>query len=311
MAFLVLAVGVVMIGAGCYEIYYGSNYISLERGWSAFISGTVLLTGGLLTLALGLAIRALADLRSVLVRVAQPAIADAIRPEPPMTPSADGLAFDRETSPLSGNAGPLFETLMPTSVPVPPEENAPLNAAPARLADREAKPVEHHRHDPEQDEPMESMHDERGPVTDVPRGERAGVPIETAPAMDDWLDRSFADVGDNRASRDPVEGGSRMSADETVSAQVPLKGENDQADRARQRDQTAAQGRQPTQREVESKSSDLERPALAPAQSAVIGRYEAEGTSYIMYADGSIEAQSDAGFYRFASMAELKSFIEG
>ena len=46
------------------------------------------------------------------------------------------------------------------------------------------------------------------------------------------------------------------------------------------------------------------------ATSAVIGRYESEGTSYVMYADGSIDAQSAAGVYRFASMAELKAFIE-
>ena len=48
----------------------------------------------------------------------------------------------------------------------------------------------------------------------------------------------------------------------------------------------------------------------APTASAVIGRYESEGTSYVMYADGSIDAQSEAGVYRFASMAELKTFIE-
>jgi hypothetical protein len=46
------------------------------------------------------------------------------------------------------------------------------------------------------------------------------------------------------------------------------------------------------------------------AEPAVIGRYEAEGTSYLMFADGSIEAQSEAGIFRFASMAELKAFIE-
>ena len=42
----------------------------------------------------------------------------------------------------------------------------------------------------------------------------------------------------------------------------------------------------------------------------MIGRYESDGTSYVMYADGAIEAQSEAGVYRFASMAELKAFIE-
>ena len=53
-------------------------------------------------------------------------------------------------------------------------------------------------------------------------------------------------------------------------------------------------------------------PMPAPSQaSSVIGRYEADDTSYVMYADGSIEAQSPAGIYRFSSMAELKAFIEG
>jgi hypothetical protein len=53
-------------------------------------------------------------------------------------------------------------------------------------------------------------------------------------------------------------------------------------------------------------------PAVEPplAEPAVIGRYEAEGTAYLMFDDGSIEAQSEAGIFRFASMAELKAFIE-
>jgi hypothetical protein len=43
---------------------------------------------------------------------------------------------------------------------------------------------------------------------------------------------------------------------------------------------------------------------------SVIGRYEAEGTAYLMFSDGSIEAQSEAGVFHFASMAELKTYIE-
>jgi hypothetical protein len=46
------------------------------------------------------------------------------------------------------------------------------------------------------------------------------------------------------------------------------------------------------------------------AEPAVIGRYEAEGTAYLMFDNGSIEAQSEAGVFHFASMAELKAFIE-
>jgi hypothetical protein len=45
-------------------------------------------------------------------------------------------------------------------------------------------------------------------------------------------------------------------------------------------------------------------------ESAVIGRYTAAGTSYVMFADGSIEAESPSGIFRFKSMADLKAFIE-
>jgi hypothetical protein len=43
----------------------------------------------------------------------------------------------------------------------------------------------------------------------------------------------------------------------------------------------------------------------------IIGHYDAQGAHYTLYADGSIEAETPHGVYRFASMAELKSFIEG
>jgi hypothetical protein len=63
--------------------------------------------------------------------------------------------------------------------------------------------------------------------------------------------------------------------------------------------------------ESHREAPDTPPPAEPPrAESPVIGRYEAEGTAYIMFADGSIEAQSEAGIFRFASMAELKAFIE-
>ncbi|MCX8255424.1 MAG: hypothetical protein OTI36_15695, partial [Beijerinckiaceae bacterium] len=58
-----------------------------------------------------------------------------------------------------------------------------------------------------------------------------------------------------------------------------------------------------------------EAPSTAPetpeGNLSVIGRYDSDGTSYVMYSDGSIEAQSESGVFRFGSMAELKAFIEG
>ncbi len=50
-------------------------------------------------------------------------------------------------------------------------------------------------------------------------------------------------------------------------------------------------------------------PDLRDARVA-IGRYESDGTAYVMFADGSIEASSERGVFRFRSMSELKSFME-
>jgi hypothetical protein len=45
------------------------------------------------------------------------------------------------------------------------------------------------------------------------------------------------------------------------------------------------------------------------AVSEIIGHYEAHGAHYTMYADGSIDADTSHGVYRFSSMEELKQFI--
>ncbi len=51
-------------------------------------------------------------------------------------------------------------------------------------------------------------------------------------------------------------------------------------------------------------------PAAGEARLAIVRSYESEGTTYVMYADGSIEARSERGVFHFQSMAELKAFME-
>lgn len=46
------------------------------------------------------------------------------------------------------------------------------------------------------------------------------------------------------------------------------------------------------------------------APAAIVGRYESNGASYALFADGTIEAATPTGIFRFASMSELKEFIE-
>ena len=51
--------------------------------------------------------------------------------------------------------------------------------------------------------------------------------------------------------------------------------------------------------------------AQAPAEApTVVGRYEANGASYVLFSDGTIEVETESGTHRFASMADLKEHIE-
>jgi hypothetical protein len=42
----------------------------------------------------------------------------------------------------------------------------------------------------------------------------------------------------------------------------------------------------------------------------VVGRYTAGGAKYMIYSDGAIEAETEDGAFRFASMGEFKSYID-
>ena len=279
MAYIVLALGLLMAGAGCYEIYYGSNYISLERGWSAFISGTVLLTGGLLAIALSLAIRALTNIRSALVAVSR------LAPDLPGTrPSLDRIGEDPAGSP---HANSLFDTLRPGDVPLPIKDEEVARPAAAAVGAPSGEPGRD--------------------VTPADRDEAPGVsepaPIhaDEAPRIDDRLDRGFMD-----RDEEAINSLRRTPAHEPDHPVVSTQS-TDHATPEPEGDTTPSEVVH-----AEPSSQKETKKDVAPAtESPVIGRYEAEGTSYIMYADGSIEAQSEAGVYRFASMAELKSFIEG
>ena len=51
----------------------------------------------------------------------------------------------------------------------------------------------------------------------------------------------------------------------------------------------------------------VQAPVEAPT---VVGRYEANGASYVLFSDGTIEVETESGTHRFASMADLKEHIE-
>ena len=55
--------------------------------------------------------------------------------------------------------------------------------------------------------------------------------------------------------------------------------------------------------------ADLEQALAAAAAPTLVGHYSAGGANYKIFSDGSIEAETDGGAFRFASMAEFKSYL--
>jgi hypothetical protein len=61
--------------------------------------------------------------------------------------------------------------------------------------------------------------------------------------------------------------------------------------------------------DLEHASAPAAKPAGPPP--SLIGRYSAGGADYSIFSDGSIEAQTAQGDFKFASMREFKEFIAG
>jgi hypothetical protein len=49
--------------------------------------------------------------------------------------------------------------------------------------------------------------------------------------------------------------------------------------------------------------------AAAPPPPTLVGHYSAGGANYKIFSDGSIEAETEGGAFRFASMAEFKAYL--
>lgn len=61
----VIFLGILLVFGGGYGLWAGWDLIQLERGWSQFIAGSVALSGGVMTIALGMILTALTSLKSL------------------------------------------------------------------------------------------------------------------------------------------------------------------------------------------------------------------------------------------------------
>lgn len=336
MAYIVLALGAFLSIGGALSIFHGAGIVEIERGWTGVIAGATALTGGIVTIALGLILKTLLDLRPILaarpavqalpadVRVAhdfdshgsqEPSLA-ALPAEPTSLMTAelesDMLAAILAPAESAGEADRPFgapaERPKARSLPIADvfeasrsKREVTKDEAARNDGDRERDPVEA-QPDPEPaaEKSRFKISFKRQPPASLPP---EPVPVAAAepeaPAMDDWLDRAFSAL-DN----EPSHGSPAAQGHAPEEASVPIE-------TLMHAEPAAAEAPTEALHEPHAPEPVRQEPTPPPpAASAVIGRYAADGTSYVMYADGSIEAQSDAGVYRFNSMTELKAFIE-
>jgi hypothetical protein len=284
---LVLALGVLLALAGAYFIYAGSGIIQIERGWTQVISGTVALTGGIVTIALAAVLDRLDALVGLRSETARPA--EAPRP----APKRETVAKPQfSPAPVAAAIGPLsIAENIPETSPFEPPPISPLADEPER-AFRE--PV---RAEPEfSDAPTAAVKPaEPAETVELPQPAMPLRPIfgrgGFRPVPASFLtshEPALPELKSGEQTAAPVQPDIRAELRPTVEPDAPLAGEP-----------IAEPEKAPTRAA----------PAAPAEPPSVIGRYSAAGTSYVMYSDGSIDAESPSGIKHFASMAELKDFL--
>jgi hypothetical protein len=314
MRFLLLLFGGLLMAAGTAAMLFGLDIVQMERGWSALISGATVFAAGAIIAALAGVVAKLDQVAGAIhwVQASAPAhseiaaaapIETAVMPEAvlseplgrdqlldsaPVLPALEPLEGDGHGAINTGYAAPIASVLEP-----PPIASAP----------------ETDRTDAHEDKPA--------------------APVEGAAETSfDWLERALAaDAG--TAAR--LHSETPRAADPSALAQPPLSKSEpppfaSKPEPPREREDlflppdltkprlaTGSKGEGATQpRRSEPTPASVQSEVLAPtaADPAILGRYQANGNSYVMFCDGSIEAVTQTGVYRFNSMAELKAFIE-
>ncbi|MGC1369368.1 MAG: hypothetical protein WA831_05955 [Methylovirgula sp.] len=283
MKYVLLALGIVLIIGGAMSMYWGYGIIEDERGWATFLAGATALTGGVIVIALAFVFGALERLRVGLetrMVLALPAKPDLSAPPP--------LPLAREEAPAPQREEPAF--------------GATDRAVPARSAERSPEPPHTAPAAPVMPEPPQPA------TAGLSRASSAFI-AAAAKAREQQTDPSITDlwrrVGVNLET---MKSDKIAPAPQAGDRQEPrLTAGPDWLDEA-----LAGFGESVA---PQSPEANEDAPPLAPnappEQPEVIGRYKVEGTEYLMYADGSIDAQTEEGVLRFKSLGELKAFFQG
>lgn len=347
MGWLVIALGSALSAIGAMAMWFGWDIVLNERGWTQVISGSVGLAGGIVTIALGLILNRLGGVRRDLMRVLRERpTAVAVNekpaellsaPERPPTPDGAGVPGRKRRKDIaSGPRAPLPPDLESEAVPVT-AAFAPTLGSSGALAgvaaigsasseDLTPAGLAASIH-PEEHAPTVAP-DEQRTLQDEPRQDEPHPPAGEASGLrtpDDTLTKAFGTPAldkklENKPEREsrswaPVERSGSFSYDRFEEELARLDQVESAVTHTPEPEPALAPATPPLAEHAEKAAKFEPAPPAQPAPDAVptspiVGQYEAGGVSYIMYADGSIEADTASGVYRFVDINELKAFIQ-
>ena len=306
MIIALLALAFAMILGGLFAAFFGWDIVLVERGWTMVIAGSVTAASGALLLGIAAAVSKLAKIEIRLRQLQSGFGEEAIL-------GAQTSTKDLSLASLSGGlvAGKAAAEADEGGRPDEAQPTLPLfeDESVREASKEEVKTAEW----PEEPGVPESVvpfpprtslspapsHEEDEPDMKVPDfllAERARDEDEE-PRVIDGADIRRRDLDDR--GPEPHQPDER---DERPEAAVEIVSDLEPEPEPGREPAVTADAE--TEAEFEDETdSDASRPAV------VVGTYNSGDNKYVMFSDGSIEAQTPSGVFRFKSLDELKEFI--
>jgi hypothetical protein len=304
MIIALLALALAMIVGGLLAAFFGWDIILVERGWTMVIAGSITAASGALLLGIAAAVSKLAKIEKRLLQLQGGFDDEALlgMPKSSKGPSLAALSGGLVAGKASAEAdeGERPDDLQPT-LPLFEDEG-------------KREPIK------EEITAAEWPEEPKVPETRLPFPPRTG-PSSAPSREEDEPDMKVPDflLADRARDADEeprvIEGVDIYHRDpderESEARDLDERDEHPEPAVATGSDLEPEPDREPAvttnvEREAEFEdetASDETRPAM------VVGTYNSGDNKYVMFSDGSIEAQTPSGVFRFKSLDELKEFI--
>jgi hypothetical protein len=324
MVIALFALALAMIVGGVFAAVLGWDIVLVERGWTMVIAGSISAASGALLLGVATIVSRLSHIQGELMRLQANLVEDEEAHAAQAGAAAAGMSLAALAGGLLGRSGaerapsgaepPKDEQ---PNLPLFPEAEPAAEGAHAEAASSEAEPAAPAR---EESDRLRSFERPafRGPeIAAAPETAEAAPPREEEPAPEpevrvpDFLiaERSWETRYTEVRPPEPA----RPFAFPEREPEPAPKEREPEPDIAKEDDvlQREPEAREevlkPVQEPVEHRTEEA---ASEPAGArTIIGSYNSGDNRYVMFSDGSIEAETPQGLFRFKSLDELKEFI--